>query len=314
MEIYEKVDWPRRIKSSIAKGNRRFLIICIVSLLVAAALPESLAEAGPFISYVGLPLLLVWSDGLKDFRDVFKLRKLSLTTLPMLTILTVLSIPVTTWLLNVSVLVIGDQMGFLFDDMLKQPTWILVFVLCIFPGFTEEFVLRGLMMDSYKSLGWKAQVVMSGVLFGLFHMNVNQFSYSLFLGMILALAVLITKSIWASVYIHFLNNFISVMMVKMSVPEPEAAAMGAAEWVVLTVIAVVCLYLMGMAFDRLTMMLHDRKTNDLLDRMDEEWSEAHDGCSPAKWTTTLTVSFGVVIVLFVLFSILTVFLAQNPNI
>lgn len=51
-------------------------------------------------------------------------------------------------------------------------------------------------------------VALNGLLFGVFHGNPEQFFYTTIMGIILTLVVLATKSLYASMYIHGLYNFI----------------------------------------------------------------------------------------------------------
>ena len=65
-------------------------------------------------------------------------------------------------------------------------------------------------MNGLSSLGIKQSVIISSILFGLMHMNVNQLFYTAILGFIIALSVVIAKSIIPAMVIHFMNNFLSV--------------------------------------------------------------------------------------------------------
>lgn len=79
----------------------------------------------------------------------------------------------------------------------------------IMPGFFEEFSHRGMLHTGFSKMGSMRTIVFSGLLFGLMHLNINQFFYAFAVGMLLALVAIITKSIWPSVIIHFMNNGIN---------------------------------------------------------------------------------------------------------
>ena len=81
----------------------------------------------------------------------------------------------------------------------------LVFI-AMLPGMFEEFSHRGMLMSGFSKLGSFRAVLLSGLLFGLMHLNITQFFYAFVVGMLLASVALITKSIWPSVIIHFINN------------------------------------------------------------------------------------------------------------
>ena len=84
-----------------------------------------------------------------------------------------------------------------------------VFV-ALLPAICEETMHRGLLIKGLSSLGIKSAVIISSILFGLMHMNVNQLFYTAILGFIIALSVVIAKSIIPAMIIHFMNNFLSV--------------------------------------------------------------------------------------------------------
>lgn len=76
----------------------------------------------------------------------------------------------------------------------------------VMPGIFEEFSHRGMLLSGFNKMGSVRAVVLSGLLFGLMHLNINQFFYAFVVGMLLATVALITRSIWPSVIIHFINN------------------------------------------------------------------------------------------------------------
>ncbi len=80
----------------------------------------------------------------------------------------------------------------------------------ILPGMFEEFSHRGMLMTGFSKIGAFRAVLFSGLLFGLMHLNITQFFYAFVVGMLLASVALVTKSIWPSIIIHFINNGLNV--------------------------------------------------------------------------------------------------------
>lgn len=76
----------------------------------------------------------------------------------------------------------------------------------LLPGICEEFCHRGLLLNGYKQLGIKKSIVLVGILFGLMHLNIEQFFYASIIGMFLTLLVYLTGSIIPSMIVHFMNN------------------------------------------------------------------------------------------------------------
>jgi membrane protease YdiL (CAAX protease family) len=82
-----------------------------------------------------------------------------------------------------------------------------VFVIAVEPAIVEEFVFRGVILGRLRKYGDFFAVFLSSLLFGIFHMNIDQFAFAFILGLILGVLVIETNSIWPSMLIHFLNNF-----------------------------------------------------------------------------------------------------------
>ena len=82
-------------------------------------------------------------------------------------------------------------------------------LLSIFPAICEETLFRGAIWGFSKKLQIKTifMILMSSLLFGVFHMNFDQLFYTFVLGCILAYVVNITGTLLATMYIHALYNF-----------------------------------------------------------------------------------------------------------
>lgn len=84
--------------------------------------------------------------------------------------------------------------------------------IAIIPALSEEFAFRGVFFHSLKENGKWFAVILSAFFFGMMHLNFNQFSYTFVIGIVMALAVLATGSIWGSVLVHFTFNGYSVVL------------------------------------------------------------------------------------------------------
>jgi len=97
------------------------------------------------------------------------------------------------------------------NDKLAPYQLVLSFITtAIVPAICEEFLFRGAILSALKPYGKAPAIVISGVLFGLMHQNIEQLLYTTIAGLVLAWVVYETGSIWVSVLIHFFNNFVSV--------------------------------------------------------------------------------------------------------
>ena len=80
----------------------------------------------------------------------------------------------------------------------------------ILPGLCEEVAHRGLVLHGLSPLGWKKAVIISGLLFGLMHMNIEQFFYATIIGLFVGWLSVGCGSIFPAIIVHFMNNFLNV--------------------------------------------------------------------------------------------------------
>ncbi len=84
---------------------------------------------------------------------------------------------------------------------------------CVFPALFEEFLHRGILLNAGKKYGNpKTALIISSLLFGLMHLNINQFFYATILGFLMGYVSLISGSIIPTIIIHFMNNFLSTLV------------------------------------------------------------------------------------------------------
>lgn len=92
------------------------------------------------------------------------------------------------------------------------------FYMVICAPFLEEYVFRKLIVDRTIRYGQGAAIVVSGLMFGLFHGNLSQFVYAAALGMFLAFLYVKTGKLKITIAIHMLVNFmgsiVSVLVLK----------------------------------------------------------------------------------------------------
>ena len=95
-------------------------------------------------------------------------------------------------------------------------TWwvFLLNLLCtaILPAICEETLHRGMLLKGNSNLGMKKSILIAGLLFGLLHLNIEQFFYATIIGLFLGYICWCTSSIYPCIIVHFMNNAISVFL------------------------------------------------------------------------------------------------------
>jgi len=82
-----------------------------------------------------------------------------------------------------------------------------VLVIALIPAFVEELLFRGLVQRSFENgLGPMKGAVLTGIIFGAYHLNPFAFIPLAALGIYLGFLTMRANSIWVSVVVHFFNN------------------------------------------------------------------------------------------------------------
>lgn len=98
----------------------------------------------------------------------------------------------------------------LFDTIL----WI--FTVSVVPAVVEEFAFRVVVLGSLRRFSDSFAIFASALLFGLVHGNLIQIPFAFLVGLVFAYITVITGSVIPAMFIHFLNNFNSCVMVLVS--------------------------------------------------------------------------------------------------
>ncbi len=88
----------------------------------------------------------------------------------------------------------------------------LIFTYALIPAVFEEFTFRGLISSSYESASPVYSVMMSSLFFAMIHPDIKYFPFYLFSGLVLGLSLYATRSIFATIIIHFLYNVFFIFM------------------------------------------------------------------------------------------------------
>lgn len=82
--------------------------------------------------------------------------------------------------------------------------------LCLFPAVCEELLFRGLIMQGFRRYGKWIAIIISSVMFSLFHMSIFQTIYPLLFGLFLGGIMYREENILYSITAHAINNFLSL--------------------------------------------------------------------------------------------------------
>ncbi len=113
---------------------------------------------------------------------------------------------------NIITALIGMLKGGFVQNQLANVTesvslWAIAFCMVLCAPILEEYVFRKLIVDRTIRYGQGTAVLVSGLMFGLFHGNLNQFVYAFVLGMFLAFLYVKTGNLKITIAIHMMVNF-----------------------------------------------------------------------------------------------------------
>lgn len=86
-----------------------------------------------------------------------------------------------------------------------------IIFICLIPSVVEEILFRGLVFNGLKHTGTGFAIILSGVLFSIFHMSPAQTAYQFVVGCIYALVILYSKNLLYCIAMHFVNNLYLIL-------------------------------------------------------------------------------------------------------
>lgn len=92
--------------------------------------------------------------------------------------------------------------------MTSVSPWSVLFYVVLTAPAAEEYIFRKLVVDRTVRYGQGVAVAVSGLMFGLFHGNLNQFVYAAVIGMFLAYLYVKTGNLKITISLHMLFNLI----------------------------------------------------------------------------------------------------------
>lgn len=210
----------RRIKSV----NILFLVLVLIHISMSFSvsfLPglqnmtinQSLLFSQALIFVPTIIYLMFTRTKIKEF---ISFQRIKISTIFMVILFTFLMLPLIATVNAISMLFSTNVINETAKLMMDNPFWLNLLLMAILPAINEEFVFRGVFYHSYKEKSVLQGILGCGILFGLMHLNFNQFSYAFLLGTIFALLVEATGSIFAPMIAHFILNGNSVVVMSLS--------------------------------------------------------------------------------------------------
>lgn len=99
------------------------------------------------------------------------------------------------------------------EALVSGPLLVNLLAVGVLAPIGEELIFRGAIFNLLKeNLPLRLAILLQGLIFGLYHMNLVQAPPTAVLGIFLGLVVYYTKSIWPAIIIHIVNNSAAILI------------------------------------------------------------------------------------------------------
>ena len=207
----------------VSRANTYFLIIILLQLFLPVQLifrwfNITDSKLMLLISHVIIfifPAIIYLIITKQSIKNVLKLNKLYFKDALLIILLAFVCQPIMTFFSLISQFFFENEIGNFVTEIVASPYIILLLLIAVLPAITEEITIRGVVLSGYEDKNIYLAASITGLLFGIMHLDPQQFLYAAVLGFVLALVVRITNSIFASALIHFLINGTSITLQKL---------------------------------------------------------------------------------------------------
>jgi len=148
----------------------------------------------------------------EPLRITIRWRRLKLSRIGLLLLFTICIMPFMSFINALSLTVTTNQAVADLYGLAQMSLPVALLCTAVVPAVLEETVYRGVFYQEYRQISVGRGILLSGLLFGLMHLNLNQFSYAFAMGCVFALVVEVTDSILSTMIIHGVINASSTFM------------------------------------------------------------------------------------------------------
>lgn len=208
-------------KPSILEVNYLYLLVGLLLITVGGFFQRKDIYSGIFITeyiIILLPMILFMIFKRYSFKEVLRLNKITSKEIVLTILIVICSYPIAMFLNGIMAVIIS-MFGELQQSPLPVPENTSVFLKSLFlfaiaPGICEEVMFRGVIQSAYEKAGVKRAIVITGLLFGIFHFNIQNFLAPMGLGILFGYMVYKTDSLYTSIIAHTANNGIALILVR----------------------------------------------------------------------------------------------------
>lgn len=148
-------------------------------------------------------------------KEEIPFRKIKWSTACMVVLFVVLLMPLVSFLNLFSMLFVTNHVNASAQELNTNPFLVNLLLVGVMPAVSEEFMFRGVFYGSYRRKNHVQGAILCGLVFGMAHLNVNQFLYAFVAGFAFCLLMEATGSILAPMLAHFVIDAWSVVVLEL---------------------------------------------------------------------------------------------------
>ena len=199
-----------------------FGIIFLGGVLKGLLNTEQLLIATQLIFLI-VPTIIYFIVTKLPVKETLRLNRISVIDIGIIVLIAFLCQPIASFLSALTNVFFKNLINEVFNEISTIPYGKQLVIMALTPAICEEVTMRGIVLSGYRRISVTKTVIMTGLFFGILHLNAQQFLYAFAMGILFAYLVIITNSIYASVICHFVFNGIQVTVANVIVKlSPEA--------------------------------------------------------------------------------------------
>ncbi len=204
-------------KLGIFETNLLFMILGFGLLFIGYMVQSREIYSGLLITeyvLILLPNILYLLIRRYSLKEVIKLNAITIKQIAYSIIIMVFAYPVAVFV-NAIVIALISSFSTALPTTVPLPTTSSEFIKGLFviglaPGICEEVMFRGTLMSAYDRYGHVKSIIITSILFGIFHFNIMNLVGPIFLGLVLGSLRYKTNSIFSPMIGHTINNSIAL--------------------------------------------------------------------------------------------------------
>lgn len=160
----------------------------------------------PEVILLLIPTVIYFIVTKHSVKYTLNLRKIGLKSILIVIVIGFLAQPIMMFLSLISQFIFPNKISQVVTALDNIPFIVKLLAIAVTPAICEEITMRGVVLGEYDNVDIKKAALMSGLFFGMLHLDGNQLFYAFALGILFSYLVRITKSIYSSIICHFVIN------------------------------------------------------------------------------------------------------------